>query len=190
MDVRSAFLNGELEEEVYIEQLEGFLLSKKEDYVCRLKKALYGLKQAPRAWYARLDGYLRQQGFKKGIVDSNLYVQIDKDNLTIVEVYMDDIIFGSNDDQLSKNFATKMQSCKLSIDNASKDVDQRLYRSMIGSLLYVTASRPDVMQAVGQVARFQAAPKESHIFVVKRILQYLKGNNLIIQAFTNADWAG
>jgi len=72
---------------------------------------------------------------------------------------------------------------------------------MIGSLLYVTASRPDVMQAVGQVARFQAAPKESHIIVVKRILRYLqgttkyglwypKGENIIIQAFTDADWAG
>lgn len=80
MDVKSAFLNGELEEEVYIKQLECFLLSKKEVYVCRLKKALYGLKQAPRAWYAHLDGYLHQQGFKKGTVDSNIYVQIDKDN--------------------------------------------------------------------------------------------------------------
>ena len=209
-----------------------------------------------RAWYARLDGYLCQQGFKKGIVDSILYVQIDKDNLTIVEVYVDDIIFGSNDDRLSKKFSTKMQSefemsllgeltyflglqisqqekgificqakyikemlkkfkmedckpiltpmvtcCKLSIDNSSKDVDQKLYRSMIGSLLYVIASKPDVMQAVGQVARFQAAPKESHIIAIKRILRYLKGteeyglwypkgNNLIIQAFTDADWAG
>ena len=86
------FLNGELEEEDYIEQLEGFLLFEKEDYVCRLNKALYGLKQAPRAWYARLDGYIRQQGFKKGTVDSNLYIEIDKDNLTIVEIYVDDII--------------------------------------------------------------------------------------------------
>lgn len=110
MDVKLAFLNGELEEEVYIEQPEGFLLSKNEDYVCRLNKALYGLKQVPRAWYARLDGYLHQQGFKKGTADRNLYIQIDKDNLTIVEVYMDDIIFGRNDDRLSKNFATKMQS--------------------------------------------------------------------------------
>ena len=65
--------------------------------------------------------------------------------------------------------------CKLSIDDSSKDVDQRLYRSMIDSLLYVTASRPDVMQAVGQVARFQAAPKEPHIIVVKIILRCLKG---------------
>ena len=109
MDVKYAFLNGELEEEVYIEQPGGFLLSQKEDYVYRLKKALYSLKQVPRAWYACLDGYLHQQGFKKGTVDSNLYVQIDKDNLTIVEVYMDDIIFGSNDDRLSKKFSTNMQ---------------------------------------------------------------------------------
>ena len=93
MDINSAFLNGELKEEVYIEQPEGFLLSEKEDYVCRLKKALYGLKQAPRAWYARLDGYLHQQGFKKGSIDNNIYVKVDQDNLTIIEVYADDIIF-------------------------------------------------------------------------------------------------
>ena len=83
----------------------------------------------------------------------------------------DDTIFGSNDDRLSKNFSTKVQSdfkmsllgCKLSIDDSSKDVDQRLYMSMISSLLYVTTSRPNFMQEFGQVARFQAAPKESHI---------------------------
>ena len=98
MDVKSAFLNGELEEEVYIEQLEGFLLSEKEDYVCRLKKALYGLKQAPRTWYAHLDGYLCQKWLNKGTSDNNIYVQIYKDNLTIIEVYVDDIIFSSNDD--------------------------------------------------------------------------------------------
>ena len=91
--------------------------------------------------------------------------------------------------------------CRLRIDDSSKDVDQSLYRSMIVSLIYVTTSRPDVMQPVGQVARFQAAPKESHIIAVKRILRYLKGteeyglwypkgNNLIIQAFTDAYWAG
>jgi len=89
--------------------------------------------------------------------------------------------------------------CKLRIDNSFKDVDQRLYRSMIGSLLYVTTSWPDVMQVVGKVAIFQAAPKESHIITIKRILQYLNGttkyglwylkcSNIIIQAFTYAYW--
>eukprot|EP00253_Pinus_taeda_P008832 PITA_08832 len=109
MDVKSSFQNGELEEEVYIEQPKGFLLIDKENYVCRLKKALYGLKQAPRAWYAHLDRYLHQPEFKEGSADNNLYVKVDQDNPTIIEVYVDDIIFGSNDDRLSKDFATKMQ---------------------------------------------------------------------------------
>jgi hypothetical protein len=65
MDVKSTFLNGELEEEVYIEQLEGFQLLENVDYMCKLKKAVYGLKQAPRAWYSRMDKYLHQVGFKK-----------------------------------------------------------------------------------------------------------------------------
>ena len=110
MDAKLAFLNGELEEEVYIEQPEDSLLSKREDYVCRLNKALYGLKQAPRAWYARLDGYLHQQGLNKGSADNNIYVKADQDNLTINVVYVEDIIFGSNDDILSKKFSTKMKS--------------------------------------------------------------------------------
>jgi hypothetical protein len=75
-----------------------------------------------------------------------------------------------------KPITTPMQtSCKLRKDDYSKSTDQRKYRSMIGSLLYVTTSRPDVMQTVGHVARFQATPKESHVIVVKRIFRYLKG---------------
>jgi hypothetical protein len=110
MDVKSTFLNGELEEEVYIEQPEGFLLSEKEDYVCRLKKALYGLKQAPRAWYSRLDKYLQQQGFRKGNADNNLYIKVDRDNILIIEVYVDDIIFRSDDDRMSQKFSRDMQN--------------------------------------------------------------------------------
>ena len=67
MDIKSAFLNGELEEEVYIEQPEGFQLSENADYVCKLNKALYGLKQAPKAWYSRLDKYLQWQGSEKEV---------------------------------------------------------------------------------------------------------------------------
>ena len=73
MDIKLAYLNGELEEEVYIEQFKGF--SEKRDYVCRLRKMVYGLKQAPRAWYARLDKCLQKQGFKKGNADNNLYIK-------------------------------------------------------------------------------------------------------------------
>ena len=103
------FLNGDLEEEVYIEQPEGILLSEHEDYVCRLKKALYRLKQVPRAWYSILGKYLQQQGFKKGNVDSNIYIKMNQDNILIIEVYVDDIIFGSDNDELSHIFAKDMQ---------------------------------------------------------------------------------
>jgi hypothetical protein len=101
MDIKSTFLNGELEKEVYIEQPEGFQLSKNADYVCELKKTLYSLKQAPRAWYSRLDKYLQQAGFRKGSADKNLYIKVSQGNILLIEVYVDDIIFGSDDDILS-----------------------------------------------------------------------------------------
>ena len=101
MDVKSYFLNGELEEEFYIQQLEGFQLSENIDYVCKLKKALYGLKQTPRARYSRLDKYLHQAGFRKGSSDNNLYIKVSQDSILLIEVYVDDIIFGSDDDKLS-----------------------------------------------------------------------------------------
>jgi hypothetical protein len=109
MDVKSTFLNGDLEEEVYVEQPEGFLLTDKKYYVCQLKKAMYGLKQAPRAWYYRLDKYLHRQGFKNGTTDRNLYINIEGNDLLIIVVYVDDIIFGSNIELMSKTFATAMQ---------------------------------------------------------------------------------
>jgi hypothetical protein len=76
MDVKTTFLNGEIEEEVYIEQLDGFVIHEKESHVCRLKKALYGLKQAPRAWYVRINRHLMNLGFSKSVVDANLYYKI------------------------------------------------------------------------------------------------------------------
>jgi hypothetical protein len=94
IDVKSDFLNGDLEIEVYMEQPEGFSLTYNPNYVCKLKKALYGLKQAPQAWYYRLDKCLQDKGFKKGIVDNNLYIKSKGDNLLVVLVYVDDIIFG------------------------------------------------------------------------------------------------
>ena len=98
MDVKSAFLNADLKEEVYMEQLEGFDLAEGKDFVCKLKKALYGLKQAPRAWYAKLDHYLQQEGFKKGVAGSNLYMKMDKEKLLITLVYVDDLIFSRNNE--------------------------------------------------------------------------------------------
>lgn len=71
---------------------------------------MYCLKQDPRAWYARLDKYLQKQGFKRGSVDSNLYIKVDKGSMIFIEVYVDDIIFGSDDDKLSQQFAKDMQN--------------------------------------------------------------------------------
>jgi len=94
---------------VYIEQPDGFILGNDPKLECRLKKALYGLKQAPRAWYYRLDKYLHQQGFSKGSANSNLYIKIENNKLLILVVYVDDIIFGSNEEAMSQNFALVMQ---------------------------------------------------------------------------------
>ena len=76
MDVKIAFLNGEIEEEVYVEQPDGFVVHGKKSHVCTLKKALYGLKQAPRAWYGRIDGFLVRLGFIKSVANSNLYYKV------------------------------------------------------------------------------------------------------------------
>ena len=108
MDVKSTFLNGDLEE-VYIEKPEGFQLAVNLDNVCKLKKALYGLKQAPRAWYCRQDKYLHDKGFKKGIVDSNLYIKYEGDTLLVVLVYVDDIICGRTNDSSIHWFPNSMK---------------------------------------------------------------------------------
>jgi hypothetical protein len=91
MDVKTAFLNGEVEQEVYIEQPEGFVIHGKESHVCKLKKALYGLKQAPRAWYGRIDSFLQSLGFSKSIADPNLYIKIVKNHPVILVLYVDDL---------------------------------------------------------------------------------------------------
>jgi hypothetical protein len=110
MDVKSSFLNEYLNEEVYMEQPEGFKLSDNPDFVCKLKKALYGLKQAPRAWYHRLDTYLQDKGFKRGTIDNNLYIKIEGNDFLIVLVYVDEIIFICNKDSLVQRFSSAMES--------------------------------------------------------------------------------
>jgi hypothetical protein len=91
MDVKTAFLNGFIEEEVYIEQPQGFEVLGRESHVCLLKKALYGLKQAPRAWYSRIDSYLLQMGFEKSEADPNLYYIIRGEDKLILILYVDDL---------------------------------------------------------------------------------------------------
>ncbi|GJZ64593.1 retrovirus-related pol polyprotein from transposon TNT 1-94 [Tanacetum coccineum] len=230
MDVKSAFLNGFINEGVYVAQPPGFINFEKPDHVYKLKKALYGLKQAPKAWYDRLKVFLIKHEYKMGMVDNTLFTKKRSSNLIIVQIYVDDIIFGSTCQDMCDEFAkimhdkfemsmmgelnfflglqikqiedgiffnqskyikemlkkfgleeskpmkTPMSSdTKLTKDKECESVDSTKYRGMIGSLLYLTTSRPYIMFSVCLCARFQEAPKTSHLEAVKRIFRYIKG---------------
>ncbi|GJR22400.1 retrovirus-related pol polyprotein from transposon TNT 1-94 [Tanacetum coccineum] len=110
MDVKTAFLNGELNEVVYVSQPEGFVDPEHPSHVYRLKKALYGLKQAPRAWYDKLSAFLIKSGFTKGVVDPTLFTRKTGKHLLLVQIYVDDIIFASTNPKACKLFAFEMNS--------------------------------------------------------------------------------
>ncbi|GKA40099.1 putative ribonuclease H-like domain-containing protein [Tanacetum coccineum] len=197
MDVKSAFLYGIIDEEVYVSQPPGFVDPKFPKKVYKVVKALYGLHQALRAWYATLSTFLLKSGYRRGTIDKTLFIKKDKNDIMLVQVYVDDIIFGSTKRLQSKqkedvffisqdkyvaeilkkfDFAsvkavsTPIETQKpLTKDEEVADVDVHLYRSMISSLMYLTASRPDIMFAVCPCFRFQVTPKTSHLNAVKRI---------------------
>ncbi|GKD61552.1 putative ribonuclease H-like domain-containing protein, partial [Tanacetum coccineum] len=227
MDVKSAFLYGKIEEEVYVCQPPGFEDPDFPDRVYKVEKALYGLHQAPRAWYETLSTYLLDNGFQRGKIDKTLFIKRDKSDILLVQVYVDDIIFGSTRKKMCTEFE-KMMHKKFQIssmgelifflglqttsipmethktllkDIDGEDVDEHFYRSMIGSLMYLTSSRPDIMFAVCACARFQVNPKISHLHAVKRIFRYLKGQPKLglwypkdspsdLVAYTDSDYAG
>jgi len=109
MDVKSAFLNGYIDEEVYVSQPPGFVDHKYSEHVFKLKKALYGLNQAPRQWYERLSNFLLSQGYEEGKTDKTLFIKKACRDIILVQVYVDDIIFGSTNENLCKQFVTAMQ---------------------------------------------------------------------------------
>ena len=110
MDVKNAFLNGMLQEEVYVEQPKGFVDPHRPVDVYKLKRALYGLNQAPRAWYDRLTAYLTEHGFKRGSADTTLFIRKDKNSFVIVQIYVDDIVFSATNDSLAHSFADEMKA--------------------------------------------------------------------------------
>ncbi|GJT20272.1 retrovirus-related pol polyprotein from transposon TNT 1-94 [Tanacetum coccineum] len=254
MDVKTAFLNGPLKE-VYVSQHEGFIKSEFPDHVYRLKKALYGLKQAPRAWYDKLSSFLIEHGFTKGIIDPTLFTRRHGGDILLVQVYVDDIIFGSTNPDFSKRFAnlmknnfemsmmgdlkfffglqvhqsprgifvsqsqyaiellkkhgldecismsTPMATERLDADLQGTPTDQTTYRRMIGGLMYLTASRPDIAFATFVCARYQARPTVKQLKEVKRIFWYLrqsyntglwypKNSGFELIAYSDADHAG
>ncbi|GJX11698.1 putative ribonuclease H-like domain-containing protein [Tanacetum coccineum] len=223
MDVKSAFLYGTIKEEVYVTQPPGFKDPDNPDKVYKVVKVLYGLHQAPRAWYETLANYLLGNGFKRGKIDHTLLIKKQKGDILLVQVYVDDIIFGSTNKELCTGFEkimkdkfqmssmgeltfflglqvqqeedgifishdkyvdeilkkfnyidVKSASTPVNLekplvkDGDANDVDVHLYRFMIGSLMYLTTSIPDIMFAVCACARFQVTPKTSHLLPCKK----------------------
>nr|GEX00202.1 copia protein [Tanacetum cinerariifolium] len=242
--------------EVYVSQPDGFGDPDNPNHVYKLKKALYGLKQAPRAWYDMLSSFLLSQDFSKGSVDPTLFIRKNGNDLLLVQIYVDDIIFAASTLELSDLFSNMMcskfkmsmmgkisfflglqisqnprgifinqskyaleslkkygfESCelvdtpmveksKLDEDREGKAVDPSHYHGMIGTLLYLTASRPDLQFAICMCARYQARPTEKHVHAIKRIFRYLRGtvirglwypkdSSVALTAFADADHAG
>ncbi|GKE18441.1 putative ribonuclease H-like domain-containing protein [Tanacetum coccineum] len=209
MDVKSAFLYGTIDEEVYVSQPPGFVDPDHPKKVYKVVKALYGLYQAPRAWYATLSTFLEENGYRSGAIDKTLFIKKDKKDIMLVQVYIDDIIFGSTRKSWCDKFEALMKgrfqmssmgeltfflglqvkqkpdglfisqdryvaemlkkfdlaSVKTAItlmetkvalikDEKVAHVDVHLYRSMIGSLMYLNASRPDIMFAYPKESPF------------------------------------
>nr|GEW65784.1 ribonuclease H-like domain, reverse transcriptase, RNA-dependent DNA polymerase [Tanacetum cinerariifolium] len=166
----SAFMYETIEEEIYVCQPLGFEDPDYSNKVYKVIKALYGLHQAPRALCETLANYLLENGFQKGKIDQTLFIKRQKDDILLVQIYVDNIIFDRK--SASTPIYTKNPLLK---DPDGEDVDVHTYRSMIGSLMYLTSSRPDIMFAVCACARFQVTPKASHLHAVKGIFRYLKG---------------
>nr|GEV71940.1 hypothetical protein [Tanacetum cinerariifolium] len=170
MDMKMAFLNGSLRDEVYVAQLDGFVDPDHPEKFYRLRKALYGLKQAPRVWYDELSKFLRSKGFTKGLQihqsPHDIFINQAKYALEILHKHGMD-----KGQSIGTPIDTKP---KLDVDLSGNPVDQTDYRSKIKSLMYLTSSRPDIVQAVCYCARYQSRPTEKHIKEVKRIFRYLR----------------
>ncbi|CAL5403117.1 unnamed protein product [Camellia sinensis] len=257
LDVKSAFLHGDLQEEVYVDQPPGYVCQGNETKVYKLRKALYGLKQAPRAWYSRIEAYFLKSGFQKCPYEPTLFIKSESDGkLLIVCLYVDDLIYIGNDSAMFDAFKSSMmkefamtdlgmlhyflgieviqssdaiflsqrkyaqdilakfqlQHCnsvgtpidlglKLTKDPEGKKIDNILYKQMVGSLMYLTTTRPDIMHGVSLISRYMEHPTELHLLAAKRIFRYLKGttdfgilyrkgeqSSLI--GFTDSDYAG
>nr|GEZ42109.1 copia protein [Tanacetum cinerariifolium] len=230
MDVKTTFLHGTLKEDVYVCQPKGFIDANYPSHFFKLKKALYGLKQAPRAWYNELLTFLLHNHFFKGTTDPTLFIRCFVDDILVVQVYVNDIIFGSTHPRYTQLFSDLMKSCfemsmkgemtfflglqinqspysifinqsnyvleilkkygmescdpvgtlmeikdKLDLDQNGTPVDTTKYCSMIGALMYLKFSRPDIVHATCLCARYQAKPTEKHLKEVKRIFRHLCG---------------
>nr|CAN63536.1 hypothetical protein VITISV_002860 [Vitis vinifera] len=233
LDVKLAFLHGDLKEEVFIDQPLGYAKLGNEHKVYKLKKALYGLKQTPRAWYNRIETYFLKEGFQKCPYEHTLFIKIeDGGKMHIVCLYVDDLIYTGNNTAMFESFKKsmmaefemsdlgmmhyflgiemmqystgilisqkkyvgeildrfQMKDCnpvntpsefgmKLNKDNGGKKVDDTLYKQIVGSLMYLTITIPDIMHVVSVISRYMEYPTEIHLLAAKRIFRYLKDSD-------------
>ncbi|KAM0043888.1 putative RNA-directed DNA polymerase [Helianthus debilis subsp. tardiflorus] len=255
MDVKSAFLHGELKEIVYVNQPQGFIKPGEEAKVYRLRKALYGLKQAPRAWFNRIENYFKREGFKKSSYDHTLFIKTVWEKIIIVSLYVDDLIYAGNDITMCESFKQSIQRefemtdlgqmrfflgievhqsnlgislCQSqyakavlerfrmwesnSVNNpivkgtvltkagVGEEVDATAYKRLVGSLMYLTVTRPDISYVVGLLSRFMGNPRKEHLLIAKRVLRYIKGtlnyglqygkrSVMKLRAYTDSDYA-
>ncbi|KAJ9537516.1 hypothetical protein OSB04_030249 [Centaurea solstitialis] len=257
LDVKSAFLHGDLKEMMYVEQPEGYIKAGEEHKAYRLKKALYGLKQAPRAWHSRIEEYFMRNGFKKCSHEHTLFVKNGKEgDFLLVSLYVDDLIFTGTNLSLCEEFKISMkqefdmtdlgkmkfflgveiqqmnegiflcqkkyareivtrfgmENCnavknlivpgtRMSLEEEGEEIGATQYKQLIGSLMYLTNTRSDIMYVVCFLSRFMAKPKKAHLLAAKRVLRYIngtlelglfykKGSNEDLQAYTDSDFAG
>ena len=256
LDVKSEFLNGILQEDIYVEQPEGFEKKGEEAKVFLLKKALHGLKQAPKAWYNKIDEHLLSLGFKKNLSEATLYIKRQNNDVLIVSLYVDDLLLTGNNALLVEDFKQemmkgfemtdlglmtfflgmeikkaerevficqkkyakeilkkfKLEECKaastpmnqkekLCKENGADKVDEGYFRSLIGCLMYLTATRPDILNVVSILSRFMHCASELHLRSAKRVIRYIKGTSdfgvkftrskeFKLVGFSNSDWGG
>lgn len=255
LDVKNAYLHGNLEEEVYMDIPPGFSSQITDGKVCRLKKALYGLKQSPRAWFGRFLHAMLKIGYKQSHADHTMFVRREGEKITVLIVYVDDIVVTGNHEAeisqlkslLAKEFEIKdlgplkyflgievaqsksgifisqrkyvldllaesgMLGCKPAnspieanhhlCGGVGEPADRGRYQRLVGRLIYLAHTRPDIAYAVSVVSRYMHDPRIVHQDAVYRILRYLKstpGNGILfsnhghltLECFTDADWAG
>ena len=257
LDVKSAFLQGELKEEVYVQQPTGFEKKGEEEKVYKLNKALYGLKQAPRAWYSSIESYFVREGFERCASEHTLFTkEKEGGKILIVSLYVDDLIYTGNNKSICEEFKMSMMhefdmsdlgkmsyflgieiiqnskgifmcqrkyarevlarfgmsdskpvgnpivpGTRLSKDEKGTKIDSTMFKQVVGSLMYLTATRPDIMFGVSLISRYMSSPTEEHWCATKRILRYIngtiemgilyKGESITeLVAYTDSDFAG
>nr|GEU88735.1 putative reverse transcriptase domain-containing protein [Tanacetum cinerariifolium] len=174
MDVKTAFLHGSLKEDVYVCQPEGFIDADHSSHVYKLKKALYGLKQALRAWYDELSTFLLHNHFFKGTIDPTLFIRRFHDEILVSKYVLE--ILKKYEMESCDPVGTPMEiKDKIDLDQNGTPVDATKYRGMIGALMYLTSSRPNIVHVTCLCARYQAKLTEKHLKEVKRIFRYLWG---------------